>query len=239
MADTTKNGFHSLLTVEDVSIQVTRKNIKNMYLRVYPGSGIVKLSGPRHIRQSTLEEFVVSRIPWIKKQLKRKPATPFKEKNSFVTGEIHRVWGKKRKLLVIEGRQNHGVTLNRFEELELHIRKGSSLKKREEVLNSWYREELKREIARLIDKWEPVMGVSVNDFGVKKMKTRWGSCNIRAKRIWLNLELAKRDPACLEMVVVHEMVHLLERLHSKRFYGYMDKFLPYWKQSDRLLREIR
>lgn len=239
MADTSKNGFHSLLTVEDVSIQVTRKNIKNMYLRVYPGSGIVKLSGPRHIRQSTLEEFVVSRIPWIKKQLKRKPAVSSKEKKRFITGEFHYVWGRQKRLKIEEFKTKQGVELKPDGVLLLRIGAKNVSDKREKLLDHFYRQQLKEVIPQLIEKYEPLMGVKVNQFGVKKMKTRWGSCNIKAKRIWLNLELAKRDPACLEMVVVHEMVHLLERLHSKRFYSLMDCFLPDWKQRDRLLREVR
>jgi len=104
------------------------------------------------------------------------------------------------------------------------------------VLTEWYRAELKREIPKLIEKWQRIMKVDVRDFGVKRMKTRWGTCNIRAKRIWLSLELAKKDPKCLEYVVVHEMVHLLERLHNKRFYRLMDQFLPDWRERDLLLK---
>jgi len=116
------------------------------------------------------------------------------------------------------------------------VRPESSVDKRESVLIEWYRAELKREIPKLIEKWQRIMKVDVREFGVKRMKTRWGTCNIRAKRIWLSLELAKKDPKCLEYVVVHEMVHLLERLHNKRFYRLMDQFLPDWRERDLLLK---
>ncbi|MEX0608622.1 MAG: SprT-like domain-containing protein [Balneolaceae bacterium] len=111
----------------------------------------------------------------------------------------------------------------------------STKEKRATVLEEWYRAEIKKEISKLISKWEDPMGVSVKEFGVKRMKTRWGTCNIRDRRIWLNLELAKKSPDCLEYVVVHEMVHLLERLHNKRFHNFMDQFFPEWRQIKKKL----
>lgn len=119
--------------------------------------------------------------------------------------------------------------------LVLRVRPGTDRDKREAVLYAWYRRQLKAQIPPLIAKWEPVIGVQVTDWGVKRMKTRWGTCNIQAQRIWLNLELAKKPPQCLEYVLVHEMVHLLERHHNERFQSLMDQFLPQWRHDRDLL----
>ena len=121
------------------------------------------------------------------------------------------------------------VEINNKKDINLYVRANSTKEKREKIMLEWYREELKNLIPSYIEKWEPIMGVKVEDFGVKQMKTKWGSCNIGAKRIWINLELAKKTPRCLEYIVVHEMVHLLERKHNDIFKGYMDKFLPNWR----------
>ncbi|MCD6201832.1 MAG: M48 family metallopeptidase, partial [Bacteroidales bacterium] len=131
-------------------------------------------------------------------------------------------------LKVIEKDEKPQVVLS-HSKIELHVRPGTSTEKRQEVLDDWYRKELKKVIPGMIRKWEKKMGVTVNEFGVKKMRTRWGTCNPEAKRIWLNLELAKKPPECLEYIVVHEMVHLLERSHNERFIKYMNEFMPKWK----------
>lgn len=222
--------------MDGITIQLTRKNIKNINLRVYPGKGIVKVSSPRHIRKSIVVEFVESRLDWVKKQLNKKRKDHFKNSELYQTGDTIYVWGDQKSLIINERNKKPEVNHSKEGGVEMSIRPQSSIEKREAVLDEWYRTMMKREIATLIKKWELKMGVQVLDFGVKKMKTRWGTCNIKANRIWLNLELAKHPKCFLEFVVVHEMVHLLERLHSKKFYNYMDHFLPNWKEIDNLLR---
>lgn len=113
--------------------------------------------------------------------------------------------------------------------IDLFVRPNTSIEQRQHILNEWYCKQLKNQIPVLIDKWEKIVGVTVLDWGIKQMKTKWGTCNIEQKRIWINLELAKKPTHCLEYIVLHEMIHLLERHHNDRFLAYLDKFMPQWK----------
>ncbi len=218
------------LVVGDLEIELIKKNIKNIHLVVLPPDGRVRVSVPKKQDDEALRLFIVSKLSWIKKQQvkfqkqKRQPA------REYVSGESHYFLGERFLLNVIytnKGKQ--GVELRNRTYLDLFVRESSTKEQRQKVMKEWYRRELKALIPPLIEKWEPLIGVKVNSWGVKLMKTRWGSCNITAGRIWLNLDLAKKNPACLEYIVVHEMVHLLERLHNANFVAYMDKFLPNWR----------
>ena len=153
----------------------------------------------------------------------------------MVTGESHYVQGRRYRLNVIEDDGGPSVRLRPNARLELRIRPGNGLKYRENLLNEWYRQLLRAQVAELVAKWEPIVGVKVAEWGIRRMKTRWGSCNARARRLWLNLELAKKPHACLELIVVHEMVHLLERHHNERFAEQMDRLLPQWRTTRNLL----
>jgi predicted metal-dependent hydrolase len=218
------------LVVGDLEIELIKKNIKNIHLVVLPPDGRVRVSVPKKQHAEAVRLFIVSNLAWIKKQQakfqkqKRQPA------REYVSGESHYFLGERFLLNVIytnKGKQ--GVELRNRTYLDLFVRESSTKEQRQKVMKEWYRRELKALIPPLIEKWEPLIGVKVNSWGVKLMKTRWGSCNITAGRIWLNLDLAKKNPACLEYIVVHEMVHLLERLHNANFVAYMDKFLPNWR----------
>jgi len=147
----------------------------------------------------------------------------------MVSGESHYLLGRRYRLRVLEQDGPNRIELKGNSELAIRDRPGTGRDKREQVLNEWYRRHLKSLVPGLIARWQPVIGVRVADWGVKKMKTRWGSCNVRDQRVWLNLELAKKPPHCLEYVLVHEMVHLLERHHNKRFKALMDQFMPQWR----------
>ncbi|MEX0719468.1 MAG: SprT family zinc-dependent metalloprotease [Balneolaceae bacterium] len=204
-----------------------------MNIRVYPAKKEVRISAPYYLRMSAVETFAASKLPWIQKHLVNFKTRPPIPKLKFETGESHLVWGRKFELKVVEWNSSPKVMLHQNGILELHVRRGSNQQKRGAVLKEWYRAEIKKEIPKLIEKWEGPIGVSVKEFGVKQMKTRWGTCNIRDGRIWLNLELAKKSPDCLEYVVVHEMTHLLERLHNKRFHGFMNQFLPNWRETQK------
>ena len=214
--------------VAGLQVDVLRKNVKNLNLRVYPAEKQVRISVPRRISDNEVVRFIEAKMPWIRKHLANYKTKPKRPALKYVSGEKHLVWGKEYELSVFEKEEASQVLIE-DDSLILQIRPGSDKAKRASVLTEWYRSELKKVIPQMIENWEPQMGVAVAEFGVKKMKTRWGTCNIRARRIWLNLELAKKRPELLEYVVIHEMVHLLERLHSKRFYGFMSKFLPEWK----------
>ncbi len=216
------------LDISGLKVLVLRKNVKNLNLRVYPADHRVRISVPRRIAEAEIRRFIQAKLPWIKKHLANYRRKPKLQPKKFITGELHPVWGKDLELIVVEKNKPPRVLVG-GDKLKLYIRPGTDQQKRASVLKEWYRQELKQRIPKLIEKWESQMGVKVEEFGVKQMKTRWGTCNIRAHRIWLNLELAKKRPELLEYVVVHEMVHLLERLHNKRFYGFMSHFLPNWK----------
>ena len=225
------------IQVRGIPVEVLRKDIKNLHLAVYPPSGRVRISVPRHITDDAVRLAVIDRLPWIHKQQAKFSTQDRQSQREMLTGESHYYQGRRYRLDVIEHNAPATVKIINNTTIQLMVRPGSNRQKREEVLLQWYREGLRDQIPPLIEKWEPVMGVQVADWGIKRMKTRWGSCNIRAHRIWINLELAKKPAYCLEYVLVHEMVHLLERLHNKRFQMLMDKFMPHWRmQRDALNR---
>lgn len=220
-----KQLFH----ISDLEILVTRKNVKNLNLRVYPGEQQVKVSVPRRLPEKAIIRFLQNKSGWIKARLSDYKKKPKKASLNYQSGETHLFKGNEYELLVTEVNDPPCVYISNQDKIVLQVRPGSTKEKRTSVMKEWYRANLKEEIPLLIEKWETPMGVQVKEFGVKLMKTRWGTCNIRDQRIWLNLELAKTRPELLEYVVVHEMVHLLERLHNKRFYNFMSHFLPEWR----------
>jgi predicted metal-dependent hydrolase len=224
------NTRQYFIEVNGIKIEVVRKAIKHLRLAVYPPSGRVRIAAPLRVHDDALRLMVMEKLAWIHKQQARVMAMPAQPKIEMRSGENHYFQGRRYCLNVIEysGKQ-HRVESGENNSLHLYVRSNTSVEQRAAVLNAWYREHLQREIPLLIAKWQPVMAVQVAAWGVKKMKTRWGSCNIRVRRIWLNLELAKHSAGCLEYVVVHEMVHLLERSHNERFKKFMDQFLPQWR----------
>jgi predicted metal-dependent hydrolase len=147
----------------------------------------------------------------------------------MVRGESHYFLGTRYRLCVIQQDRASKVTLRNRSTMELYVRPGTSAQQRERVLHRWYRQQLKELISPLLEKWQSVLGVQVAGCGIKKMKTKWGTCTIEARRIWLNLELAKKPAQCLEYIVVHELVHLIERHHNDRFVSIMDRHLPQWR----------
>ena len=218
---------HSTLTISNIPIQVIRKPIKNLHLAVYPPNGQVRISAPLRITDDAIRLLVVNRLQWIKKQQAKFEAQPRQTEREVVSGESHYLWGQRYRLDVTY--QTGKPTLQfKGNYLYMTLPPQTSQVARSTLLANYYRQVLKQRIPELLAKWQPLIGVIVNDWGVKRMKTKWGSCNISEKRIWLNLELAKKSPECLEFVIVHELVHLLERYHNARFYLLMDQFLPKW-----------
>ena len=210
-------------------VHVVRKNIKNLNLRVCPPDGEVRVSAPIYVSDNEIRNTILRKLSWIEKHQARIQEREPVSKCIMQEGEVHFFLGKTYKLNVIEQRGKHKVEIGQDRELLLCVRPGTGVEARQHVINEWYRNEIKALIPAIIEKWEPVIGVKINDWGVKKMKTRWGTCNIQKARIWLSLELAKRPVECLEYVVVHEMVHLHERYHNARFKSYMDSYIPGWR----------
>jgi len=219
----------SVIVVNSLPVEVVRKNIKHLHLAVYPPTGRVRVSAPTYMGDEAVRLAVISRWGWIRRQQAKFQAQARQSEREMVHGESHYFLGRRYRLMIEEKEAPPQVRVQGNKRLVLQIRPGTDAAKRRAILNAWYRAELKSRIPVLIAKWEPVIGVQVAEWGVKRMKTRWGSCNIQARRIWLNLELAKKPPHCLEYVLVHEMVHLLERHHNERFRILMDRFLPQWR----------
>jgi len=217
------------IIIAEITLEITRKDIKNIRLAVCPPDGRVRISVPLKFNEEILRRFVLSKLNWIKKHQARFAAREYPSSPKFVTGEAHYFRGQSYLLNVIYISGHPRVKIRDDTYIDLRVKVNSEEEQRQRIMLDWYRQNLKLEIPMLIEKWEPVMQVVVKDWGIKQMKTRWGTCNIQAQRIWLNLELMKKSPACLEYVVVHEMVHLLEPGHGDRFQSLMDKFLPPWK----------
>jgi len=214
--------------VNDIEVQVVRKDIKNLHLGVYPPNGRVRVSVPLHVTDDNVRLAVISKLKWIRKQQASLLKQPRQSKREMLSGESDYVFGKRYLLEVIERQGRHEVLVKNNSTLSLYLNPNTTQGNRERVLSEWYRDQLKARIPALLEKWQPVIGKEVAEWGVKRMKTRWGSCNIARRRIWLNLELAKKPVECLEFVLVHEMAHFYERYHNDNFKMYMDKFMPQW-----------
>ena len=212
-----------------LSIDVVRKNIKNMHLAVYPPTGRVRIAAPLRINDEAVRLFAISKITWIRKQQRNFVAQDRQPPRQFKERESHYFLGKRYLLRIIEKEAPPKLVFKTKTYIDLYVRPNSATEQRQTIMNEWYRAELKKLIPPIIEKWQKEIGVTVADWQVKQMKTKWGTCNIEKKRIWINLELAKKPIHCLEYIIVHEMIHLLERHHNDRFRFLIEKFLPQWK----------
>lgn len=212
----------------DIAIEVVRKNIRNIHLRVCPPNGDVRISAPLRIDLDVIRSFAVSRVDWVRRHRQRMRERPQAMPLEYVEGESHYLWGSPYRLQVRETKACANVELS-GDSLILEIRPGAKSRKRQAVLDEWYRARLKETLPALIGKWEPLTGVKAGPYSLRKMKTRWGSCNPRTGHIRLNTELAKHSRECLEYVLVHELVHVLEPSHNHRFKALMDRFMPDWR----------
>ena len=218
------------IEISDFTIDVVLKSIKNIHLSVYPPTGRVRVAAPLETDNETIKLFAISKLSWIRRNQRKFEQQDRQSVRVLKTRESHYFAGRRYLLRVIEHEASPKVEIKSKTHIDLYIRPNTSTEQRQSILNEWYRRQLKNLIPDIITKWEKIIDVQVNDWGVKHMKTKWGTCNIEDKRIWINLELAKKPIQCLEYIVVHEMIHLLERHHNDRFLFYIDKFLPQWKK---------
>jgi predicted metal-dependent hydrolase len=218
------------LKIEDLEIEVIRKKVKNINLSVRPPGAHVRMSVPTKMDQEMISFFARSKLSWIRKQRAKILDRPVQAVPAYVSGEHHFLFGVSYELRVREKFGHPQVQLDKDRYINLAVPPGSTLEKRQKVMMEWYRRQLKAVIPQYLDKWERKIGVTVRECRVRRMKTKWGTCNIRDRRIWLNLELAKKNPDCVEYIIVHELIHLLERYHNDRFYAYLTRYLPAWKQ---------
>jgi len=216
------------IRIGEIDIDVTYKDIKNVHLGVYPPGGQVKISAPLRTASDVLRVFAISKLSWIKKQQLKFRTQEREQVKDFVSRESHYFLGKRYLLKVIEHDAPPRIEI-KHDTLTMFVRPATRAEKRQIILEEWYRRNLKEIAPAIIAKHEKRLKVSVKQLGVKKMKTKWGTCNCKAGRIWLNLELAKKSREFIEYIIVHEMVHILERHHNEIFIAYMDKFLPKWR----------
>lgn len=212
----------------DVDAEVVLKDIKNVHLSVYPPAGRVRISAPARMSLDTIRVFAISKLPWIRQQQKKLRDQARETAREYLDRESHYVWGRRYLLEVAENEGPPFVVL-KHRRMILGVRPRTDRTARDEILAGWYRELVKAEVPDLIAKWEPLLATQVRQVFVQQMKTKWGSCNPRARTIRLNTELAKKPKDCLDYIVLHEMVHLLEPKHGERFIALMDRFMPRWQ----------
>jgi len=220
--------MRSQIHLGDLAVEVVRKDIRNIHLSVHPPAGRVTLAAPVRLSLDTLRVFAISKLGWIRQQQQRLLEQERETPREFLERESHYVWGRRHLLNLIEGDHTPSVELGHAR-LILRLRPGTSLSKKVELLDTWYRAQIREALPALISKWEPLLGVKVDRFFVQRMKTRWGSCNPSTRSIRLNTDLAKKPRECLEYIVVHEMIHMLEPTHNERFLSLMERFMPRWQ----------
>ncbi len=217
------------IDVRGTPVEVVRKNVKHLHLGVYPPGGRVRVAAPSYVNDDAVRLAVVARLGWIRRRQAEFREQDRQPQRRLVSGESHYVDGRRYRLAVVERPGPPAVRLRNRTTLELLVRPDTGRDAREAVLHGWYRRRLRERLAPLVATWEPRVGVEVAECRIRRMKTRWGTCNAAARRIWLNLELAKKPVPCLEYIVVHEMVHLIERRHNDRFRALMDRVMPRWR----------
>jgi len=217
------------IIVHGMTVEVVRKAIKNLHLAVYPPHGRVRVAVPLAIDDEAVRLAVVTRLGWIKRQQAKFREQARQSEREAVSGETHYFLGQRYRLHLHEGPGPSRVALRGKTILDLHARPGATAEERELIIHRWYRAQLKLMLPPLIEKWEKKLGVQVTAWGIKKMKTKWGTCNPEARRVWFNLELAKKPERCLEYLVVHELLHLLERKHNDFFKALLDRHYPHWR----------
>jgi hypothetical protein len=226
----------SQIKLGDIAVDVVLKDIKNVHLSVYPPAGRVRIAAPSRMSLDTIRVFAVSKLDWIKRQQKKLREQERETPREYLDRESHYLWGKRYLLSVAVSEQAPSVAL-RHSRMILTVRARTDRAAKAAIVAQWYRRQIRAAVPELIEKWKPLLRVGVNRVFVQQMRTRWGSCNPRARTIRLNTELAKKPKECLEYIVVHELVHLLEPTHNARFVALMDRVMPRWQfQRERLNR---
>ena len=217
------------IEIRGIEVEIVRKDIKHLHLGVYPPEGRVRVAAPLRLDDDAVRLAVISRLAWIRRKRAEFEGQDRQSRREFVTGESHYFEGRRYRLDVVVSNGPTGIRLRDNAWMEMRVRPSTGHDAREAMLYRWYRAQLRERIPEMVAKWEPRIGVTVADWRIRRMKTRWGTCNPEAGRIWLNSELAKKPVSCLEYVVVHEMVHLIERGHTERFREILDRVMPGWR----------
>ena len=218
---------NAYLTVAGLGVDVVYKDIKNLHISVYPPVGRVRVAAPHRLDEDTIRLAVVQRLPWIKKQREQLQSAVRQTERQMVSGETHYVWGERLRL--DSSRRGRSKVSVAGKTLWLTTPGDYSEEQRRAVLDNWYRKELKAAVPPLLARWQPIVGEEVAKIVVRRMKTKWGTCQTRSRTVWLNPELAKKNPRCLEYIMVHELTHFVERTHNERFVKLMDLHMPDWR----------
>jgi len=229
--------MHAQVQLGDLTVDVVRKDIKNVHLSVHPPTGRVTIAAPSHMSVDTIRVFAISKLGWIRQQQGKLQEQEREAPREYLDRESHYVWGKRYLMKVVEGDFSPSVELS-HSRMIFRARPGWDQAKKQALLESWYRQQLKAAVPPVIAKWEALMGVKVSRIFVRRMKTKWGSCNPQAHTIRLNTDLAKKPRECLEYIIVHELVHLLEPTHNARFIALMDRFMPKWQGHRKALNRL-
>lgn len=226
------------ITVSGIRVQIERKDIKNLHLGVYPPNGRVRVAAPLVVSDDAVRLAVIGKLGWIRRQQAKFAEQPRQSAREMVNGESHYFLGRRYRLRVHEQSGKQYVAIRGLTSLDLFVNPGRTVAQREAVLQRWYREQLNVLIPTLLEQWQAKLGVQVSAWGVKRMKTKWGSCNPATGRVWFNLELAKKSEQCLEYIVVHELIHLLERHHNEQFMALLNIQLPKWHEQRDMLNKL-
>lgn len=224
--------------ISDIQIEIIKKDIKNMHLSVLPPDGKVRVSAPNNLSDESIIMFVKTKLGWIKKQQEKFELQPRQSEREYVSGETLYVWGHQYFLQVEYNQKKNSLVLVGNKAI-LSVRKESTVKQREKFVNEWYRSLLKTEVEKYLPKWEAITGLYCDSWQSKYMTTKWGTCNTSTRKIWLNLQLAKKPIECLEYVILHELAHLKVKNHGPDFVAILDLHMPYWRECKKMLNDSK
>lgn len=222
--------------ISGIPVEIIKKNIKNMHLSVLPPNGAVRVTTPYSICDEAIAMFVRTKVGWIKKQQEKFAEQPRQSEREYVSGETLYVWGKQYYMQVRYSYKGNSLELEGDKAI-LTVRKESTTKQRESFVNEWYRAQLKAEVEKRLPKWETITGLYCNSWHTKYMTTRWGTCNVDKRRIWINLQMAKKPTECLDYVILHELAHLKVSNHGPEFVAILDEYMPYWRETKKKLND--
>lgn len=219
-----------IITVSNISAEVEWKEIKNIHLTIYPPDACIHVSAPMTMSEDSIRLFLITKTQWINQKVSQILSHTRQTTREYVSGENHYYKGHRYRLKVVFHNAPPKVEIKGFDYIILYVRESMSEERRAEILKEWYRKEFKAILPPLIEKWEEILGVKVNKWDVKQMKTLWGSCNHQKHNILFNLELIKKPLHCIEYVVAHELLHIRVRLHNEEFTKLLTHYFPNWRQ---------